>query len=270
MSLKKTLRNIFLVSVYVLFWIYTCDLQAEVHEPFEATVIEVIDGDTVILDNSYNVRLLGIDTPEMGYKDENGQYISDPKPYARTAKRYLSDLVLNKKCWFEYDIDVKDRYNRHLLYCFSEDRSVFVNEYMLRNGLAVAYLFYFNLKYKNELIAAQKSAGDAGDGIWSLPEISTGEVEEAVGSIGTVNGRVISAYRSSRGVYLNLSEDFRTGFSVVIRNQALPFFENKRIDPEKYYSGRNIKVTGRIRKYGGTYIEPSEPGQIIVLEDADE
>src|SRR3989344_5948521 len=61
-----------------------------------ATVKRVIDGDTLELDNGNKVRLICIDTPEIG------------QPYFQEAKSYLESLVLNKKILLEKDISETD------------------------------------------------------------------------------------------------------------------------------------------------------------------
>src|SRR3989344_2355810 len=86
--------------------------------PFK--VINVVDGDTLDLNNSERVRLSGINTPETGecYYDE--------------AKDELENLILNKEVYLEKDISDRDKYDRLLRYIYIND--LLVNSYLIQNG----------------------------------------------------------------------------------------------------------------------------------------
>lgn len=62
----------------------------------------VEDGDTIVLTTGKTVRLLGVNTEEMG--SENAQM----------AKEYLEGLIDGRNIWLEYDRYTKDRYGRDL------------------------------------------------------------------------------------------------------------------------------------------------------------
>ncbi len=123
-------------------------------------VVSVHDGDTVsvILNKKQEkVRLTGIDAPEMAQE-----------PWGREAKKHLETL-LNAAIWkvrLEYDIENKDRYGRILAYLWTDDRK-FINLMMIKSGYAMLYTFPPNVKYVNELRAAQKEAREGKLGIWS-------------------------------------------------------------------------------------------------------
>lgn len=53
--------------------------------PAEALATKIVDGDTIIVEGGYNVRLLGIDADERGY------------PCYEEASKRLEELILNKK-----------------------------------------------------------------------------------------------------------------------------------------------------------------------------
>ena len=74
--------------------------------PEQALVTKIIDGDTIIVEGGFNVRLLGIDTDERGY------------PCYEEASQRLEELILNKKARLEKDITDVDQYKRCLRYIF--------------------------------------------------------------------------------------------------------------------------------------------------------
>ncbi|MDY6931694.1 MAG: thermonuclease family protein [Halobacteriota archaeon] len=117
-----------------------------------ATVIDVIDGDTVRLQNGDKVRLLGINTPEKG------------QPYYEEATDKLKELVEGREVLLEGDSEDKDKYERLLRYIYVED--TFVNLELVRGGYANVYIMSPNTKYSDELIEAEEGAKNAGKGLW--------------------------------------------------------------------------------------------------------
>ena len=113
----------------------------------------VFDGDTILLDNNKKIRLLGIDAFE-----------HDQNQYGKIGKDYLTKLVLNKKVCVETDVQENDVYNRTLGYVFFN--KTFINEEVVKNGLALLYDFPPNVKYLSRLKAAQIYARKNMTGIW--------------------------------------------------------------------------------------------------------
>lgn len=71
----------------------------------EATVVRVIDGDTIEVDiggSLYKVRYIGIDTPEIG------------QPSGEEAATVNAELVSGKTVYLEKDVSETDRYGRLL------------------------------------------------------------------------------------------------------------------------------------------------------------
>ncbi|MET9436506.1 thermonuclease family protein [Streptomyces sp. NPDC006551] len=127
-------------------------------------VIRVIDGDTievrgtgrVVPDGTVaHVRLLEVDTPERG------------ACYSRQATARTTELLPpGSTLRTESDVELKDRYDRHLLYVWNES-GVFVNESLVRSGHAKAVLFEPNDKHWKTMSEAQTAARQAGAGLWS-------------------------------------------------------------------------------------------------------
>lgn len=228
------------------------------------TVTEIIDGDTIRLDNGIVVRYLGIDTPEKRIK-KGERWIDAPQPFSREATEANRALVLGKQVTVEYDVERRDKYGRTLGYVFSGD--VLVNRALLEQGYAVLYSRPPNVKYVDELVAAQAQARREGRGLWGAYErLDAGDAGQYVGQIRSVRGRVSGTYRSSECVFLNFGKDWRTDFTVVIFNNSLPAFGKKGIDPVSFYKGKTVEVTGRIREYNGPEIIVNIPEEIVIPE----
>ncbi len=127
-------------------------------------VLRVIDGDTIELRGNgkivpdgavARVRLLAIDTPEHG------------ACFADTATARTAELLPpGSSVRIERDIQLTDRYDRYLLYVWTE-QNVFVNESLVRSGHAEATLYPPNDKHWSTISRAEEAARTADIGLWS-------------------------------------------------------------------------------------------------------
>lgn len=118
-------------------------------------VRRVVDGDTFYCADGRKVRLIGMDSPELG-QGESG----------REARKALSRLLpVGGQVRLEGDVTPRDRYGRTLAYAWSGGR--LVNEAMVRGGWAVLYTVPPNVKYARRLERAQKRARAEGAGLWA-------------------------------------------------------------------------------------------------------
>ena len=110
----------------------------------EFRVAEVIDGDTIVIDDGKGtlVRYLGIDTPEAARQDSPGD------PYSAEAAEFNRKLVGGKRVRLEFDSEKYDVYGRLLAYVFADDVSV--SEELLRQGLATPLFIDPNRKYREQ------------------------------------------------------------------------------------------------------------------------
>lgn len=154
MSLKisTTIIVILLISVSGLGCIDEKTASDSHFEKSYKIVSTVIDGDTVRLEDGQKVRLLGINTPEMG------------QPHYEEAKNRLKELIEGKTVILEKDVEDKDMYGRLLRYIYCDD--LFVNFEMIREGYAHVYIIFPNTRYSIEFEKAEKEAKKNGIGIW--------------------------------------------------------------------------------------------------------
>jgi micrococcal nuclease len=127
--------------------------------PQEAVVSQVIDGDTLVLADGMHVRLLGIDAPELEKDGRPAEFLAHP------SRAYLAGLTQGKRVRLEYDRLRYDHYGRLLAYLFLPDGTN-LSEAMLRQGLAHVYLHSPNFRYREVLLAAQRQAIEARQGVW--------------------------------------------------------------------------------------------------------
>jgi len=227
-------------------------------------VVEVIDGDTVKLENGKILRYIGIDTPEMRKKIE-GRWIYNPAPFAEEAKKYNKKLVEGKYIRVEFDVKKIDEYGRLLGYVFVDN--TFVNAKLLEEGLAVLYTRPPNVKYVDLFVKLQKKARQEEKGLWrNCKMIDASSAYKFIGQIHTVRGKVLSTHRSQNCIFLNFGKDWKKDFTVVIFKESWDYFKRKGIDPVVFYKNKMVEVTGRIREYNGPEIIANLPEEIIILD----
>lgn len=169
-----------------------------------ATVAYVNDGDTLRLDSGERVRLVGIDTPEIG-RD------GDPtEPFARESRQALRALLAESRNRVEVIAarETEDRYGRKLAYLYLPDGRSIQAE-LLEWGLAMAVFVAPNLALADCLLSREREARQEGRGIWSLaayqPGLPSGAgIPDEVQGAAIVQGRVQSVGESRRNIWINL------------------------------------------------------------------
>jgi len=253
------IKRLFLLSLFLI-------LACSQFNYSQIKVIEVIDGDTVRLSNGKLLRYIGLDTPEVRIKNKGGDFKYQPQPFSLEAKEFNRKLVEGKDVRIEFDIEKADRYGRLLGYCFVD--KIFVNARLIEQGYAVLYTYPPNVKYVDLLVASQKKAQRTKKGLWgSFAIIDHTQADKYINQIRSVQGWVVETYKSTKCVFLNFGRDYRSDFTVAIFNNTLGAFNKEGIDPESFYEGKEIRVTGKIREYNGPEIIVNSPYEIEVLEE---
>jgi len=126
-----------------------------------ARVVEVVDGDTIVVDldgRSYRVRYIGMDTPE---RDE---------PLYEEARRRNSALVMGREVFLVQDVSETDRYGRLLRYVLRREGEewVLVNEILVREGLARAVTYPPDVAFARLFLEAQREARQNARGLWAV------------------------------------------------------------------------------------------------------
>jgi len=227
--------------------------------PSEVIVTKVLDGDTVVVEGGYHIRLLGIDADESSY------------PCYEPAKTRLEELVLNKEVRLEKDQTDVDQYNRCLRYIFLEDQNIDLQ--LVKEGLAIARFYEPDIKYRDEITAVEREAIENKIGCkWSetkasLPSLSV-EFEKLtpektglelvfvcnagnyIGEEKIVEGKIVDSYRSKTNtVFLNFEKPYPNHcfVSVIFSSDQYKFIQN----PEDYYLNKQVRVRGTIKEYQG-------------------
>jgi micrococcal nuclease len=220
-------------------------------------VVEVIDGDTVRLNNGKSLRYLGINAPETRLRNGN-DWEKTESYWGNRALELNAKLVLNKKVRIKYDRKMKDRFRRLLGYVFVD--GVMVNAEILRRGLAVIDVRYPNYKYVNELADAFLKGVKTKSGIWEHPyKFHLLDLKNYIGEIGIFGGKVLEVAETKSTILILFPRDFRA----VIFKDNLGLFK----DIDLNLKGKRVKVYGMLKKYKGNYeIIVHHPYQLEVIE----
>lgn len=124
-------------------------------------VTNIIDGDSIkveINSRQEQVRLLGINTPEIGPKTEC---------YGPEATQFLKQLLKNQKVFLLADYANTDRdiYGRLLRYVYLRDNTQ-INALLIKAGYARVYQ-NFSIAYLNFYLELEKVAQSEKRGLWS-------------------------------------------------------------------------------------------------------
>ncbi len=125
-----------------------------------ATVVRVIDGDTIELDSGERVRYIGLDTPELFPRPECG---------AKAATDQNRSLVGGKRVDLLSGPEERDAYGRLLRYVFAD--GVFVNAQLVREGHARTSSFSRDERFRQLFAQLGADAEKDGRGLWSTCEL---------------------------------------------------------------------------------------------------
>lgn len=245
--------------IVILFILVACGLYLyysydnDKIETDEYRVIEVIDGDTIVIDDGRetSVRYIGIDSPEIQHEGSAGD------PLADKASLFNEQLLEDNVVRLEYDKEKYDNFGRLLAYVYSDEK--FVNIELVENGLAKKFIFEPNDRYEQEIVNAQDEAKSDRVGMWgdlSSMKPPPGNSEFLIkipdarnysGKRVVVEGDVTDVRETEKVIVLELDREFR----VTIFEQDWPNFEFFGIDPGTHYDGKNVRVTGRVKMYRG-------------------
>lgn len=259
---KRNLCRAFL-SIFsaVIFAVSVCEHGATAEKAAKAYVVRnVVDGDTIELENGRKVRYIGINTPET--MERFGRtWVFSPEKFGTQAKAFNKGLVFRKKVRLEFDKEKEDRYGRWLAYVYTSGGEM-VNLELVRKGLATVYTFPPNVKYLGSLLEAQEDAREKGLGLWGT--IETISSEEAGGHIDEfiiVRGVVRDISFSKKMIFFNFYPDKNDSFHAVIPARNAYLFDEKGIDISGF-KGKNVEVFGKIEDRNGPSIRIDNPTQI--------
>ena len=158
----KTKRTARIGSAVLAFGMLALVTEAQ-FEPIEATVVRVIDGDTIrvrVRGKGHTVRLIGVDTPETVHPTKTVQH------FGAEASAYTKAALEGKTVTLEADPtgDTRDRYGRLLRYVHLDGQNF--NARLIREGYGHA-IRRFRYSKRAQFIRLEDEARRRGRGLWS-------------------------------------------------------------------------------------------------------
>ena len=215
----------------------------------------VIDGDTVILKDGRHVRLIGIDTPEIG----RGGRISDEG--AHRARSYLVSLLQgNKNILLKFDSQRLDRYKRTLAHLFLPNGQN-IQAVLLAKGLATPLTIPPNLNFLNCYLNHSNQAIASQQGLWGLKQykpISSTSLHNNTRRYRVITGKVERIGESRSSIWINLTGNV----ALRIKREDLSYF----IESELHeLEGKIIQARGWIYKNNDEFRIRIRHGSDIML-----
>ncbi|WP_297528328.1 thermonuclease family protein [Thiohalobacter sp.] len=198
-------------------------------------VRHVTDGDTLILGDGRHLRLIGVNTPEMGRDGEPDE------PGAIAARDHLRRLVFvnGNQVALRYDRERQDRYGRVLAHLFLRDGRN-VAALLIAAGAGFPITIPPNDWQADCYRRLGEAARAAGLGVWSEPRLGpldTERLSPRERGFRRVRGRVSHVSESRGAVWIN----FGRGFALRIRRDHLPRFADLDLQA---LAGRRVEAMG--------------------------
>lgn len=189
-----------------------------------AELKQVVDGDTLLLRDGRSVRLIGINTPELGRDGRANQLL------AETARRMAADWLAGETVLLEVGAEPKDRYGRYLASVFRGSDRQLLSEYLLNQGLGWQVTVPPNSHYSGCLQVAEQAARQAKRGVWAgqrYPLLKAATLVSTDTGFQRVQGRVTAVSNSRRALWIELEQ----GLSLRLGH-----------DDQSYFAARNFQA----------------------------
>ena len=236
MGFSSLLKKASLAGAFFVSAIWLSGAQAFCPAPAQLTSVavqRVVDGDTLRLSDGRSVRLIGLNTPELGKQGRSDE------PFAVAARQRLQALVdaSGGRVGLRPGKQAKDHYGRTLAHVYSASGAN-LEAQMLADGLGFQVAVAPNVDLVACQQAAERSARQARRGLWRQTSVLKAEQIQRSG-FAVVSGRVSKVQRNRGGIWIELQD------SLVLRvaPNLVGQFDNARLQALK---GRQIEARGWI------------------------
>ena len=205
--LKKALITL---VIGVFLWpmqnvVASCDYSGAVED---VVIRSVTDGDTLVLSDGRKIRLLGINTPELGFGGELNE------PYAAAAKAYVESLWQAKgRAQIAVGHQEKDKYGRVLAHVFFGEENVV--EHLLAKGWGFSNARPPDLELSDCYADIAAKAQQANLAVWSNSAFYSDSQSDLSSGFTVLSGKLVEVNVSGHSWWLRLDGD-----AVLLINKA--------------------------------------------------
>ena len=236
MGFSSLLKKASLAGAFFVSAIWLSCAQAYCPAPTgltSVTVQRVVDGDTLRLSDGRSVRMIGLNTPELGKQGRSDE------PFAVAARKRLQALVdaSGGRVGLLPGTQAKDHYGRTLAHIYSASGAN-LEAQMLADGLGYQVAVAPNVDLVACQQAAERSARKAGLGLWrQSPVLKAAQIQRS--GFAVISGRVSKVQRNRGGIWIELQD------ALVLRvaPNLVGQFDNARLQALK---GKQIEARGWI------------------------
>jgi endonuclease YncB( thermonuclease family) len=216
-------------------------------------VARVLDGDSLLLADGRQVRLIGINAPEFGREGASDQ------PLAAEARARAAEIAEGRDVRLTFDGERTDHHGRTLAYVtLASGRDL--QELLLGEGLAWYIAIPPNLARLSRYREFEETARRAGLGIWAngiYAPVPVGRLGPRDTGFRRVEGQVRHVRYTKRFVHLDLDERFH----IVVPRADWNHFP---LAPRDYI-GRRLVARGWVAEYKGSLrLRISHPAMLEV------
>ena len=275
-TLVPRIRPIFLLALFLAPAFFSARAEAEIACAPETGsshfVARVIDGDTLVLDDGREVRLIGALAP----KPDLGLGSAEIWPPADASRRALEELVGGRQVTLHFAGGKLDRYNRVLaqLSVTQPAGAAWVQQLMILSGQARAYALPGDAPCLVALLQAEAEARLARRGLWSddrFPVYDAADPDALLrltGRFAIVQGTVRTAARTKETTYINFGERWRDDFTASLPTAVVDRGGAEVAKRIERLAGRRVSVRGWIERRNGPMIVLSTVDEIEILDGA--
>ncbi|QAX87652.1 nuclease [Pseudomonas sp. DTU12.3] len=258
MGFSSLLKKASLAGAFFVSAIWLSGAQAFCPAPAgltRVTVQRVVDGDTLRLSDGRSVRMIGLNTPELGKQGRSDE------PFALAARQRLQSLVDDSggRVGLRLGKQAKDHYGRTLAHIYSVSGANFEAQ-MLADGLGFQVAVAPNVDLATCQQAAESTARRAGLGLWRKSPVLKAEQIQRSG-FAVISGRVSKVQRNRGGIWIEL----QGALVLRVAPNLVGQFDNARLQALK---GQQIEARGWIvdrSRRGG--VKPGQPCWLLPLTD---
>ncbi|WP_460368703.1 thermonuclease family protein [Pseudomonas sp. Tul1A2] len=203
MGFSSLLKKASLAGAFFVSAIWLSGAQAFCPAPAGLTSVavqRVVDGDTLRLSDGRSVRMIGLNTPELGRQGRSDE------PFAVAARKRLQALVdaSGGRVGLLPGKQAKDHYGRTLAHVYSASGAN-LEAQMLADGLGFQVAVAPNVDLVACLQAAERSARNTGLGLWRQSPVLKAEQIQRSG-FAVISGRVSKVQRNRGGIWIELQD----------------------------------------------------------------
>jgi endonuclease YncB( thermonuclease family) len=234
MGYSKLLKKASLVGAFFVSVVWLGPAQAFCPMPDglpSVGVQRVVDGDTLRLADGRSVRLIGLNTPELGRQNRSAE------PFAEVARRRLQELVAasDGRVRLQVGSQAKDHYGRTLAHAY-DVHGANLEARMLAEGLGYWLAMAPNLALVDCQQAAERSARQARLGLWRQSQVQTpGQLRR--GGFALIRGDVVRVERNRGGVWLEMGDSL----VLQVRAELVGNFDVRQLQG---LAGRTVEARG--------------------------